>query len=329
MPANLPPEYHKAEKWYREARTSQEKTAALEEMLAIIPKHKGTEHLIGDLRRRIAKVKAEAQKKGGPKRGPSIFVEREGAGQVVLVGPPNSGKSTIVGLLTNARVEAAEYPFTTQKPVVGMMPFENIQIQLVDLPPISTEHTESWVLSLIRPADLVLFVVDLASDNLLEEIAFVEEVLGLARIDLVRASSTPPPAEPGRAVKKTLLVGNKLDEKGAEEAQAILRELYGQRFPILAVSTLDSAYLEALRQRIYEGLGVVRIYTKTPGRPSAMNVPVVLPKGSTILDVAESIHKDFAEKLKFARIWGDDRYDGQRVNRDYLVQEGNIIELHI
>ncbi|MFN3476461.1 MAG: GTPase, partial [Candidatus Methylomirabilales bacterium] len=142
MPANLPPQYHEAEQRYREAKTPQEKIEALEEMLAIIPKHKGTEHLIGDLRRRIAKHKAEAQKKGGPRRGSSIFVEREGAGQVVLVGPPNAGKSTIVGLLTNAKVEVAEYPFTTRKPVAGIMPFENIQIQLVDLPPISTEYME-------------------------------------------------------------------------------------------------------------------------------------------------------------------------------------------
>ena len=328
MPANLPPEYHDAEKRYREARTPQEKIEVLEEMLAIIPKHKGTEHLIGDLRRRIAKQKAEAQKKG-VRKGFAIYVEKEGAGQVVLVGPPNSGKSTIVGFLTNAKVEVAEYPFATRKPVAGMMPFENIQIQLVDLPPISTEHMEPWVLSLVRPADLVLFIVDLASDSLLEEIVLVEEVLGRARIDLVGAGPTPPPAEPGRVVKKTLLVGNKLDEKGAEEASMILQELYGQRFPILTISALDGAHLEVLRRRIYEGLGIVRVYTKAPGRPPAMSVPVVLPQRSTILDVAESIHKDFAEQLKFARVWGQGKYDGQRVNRDYVVQEGDIIELHI
>lgn len=328
MPANLPPQYHEAEQRYREARTPQAKIEALEEMLAIIPKHKGTEHLIGDLRRRIAKQKAEAQKKG-VRKGFAISVEKEGAGQVVLVGPPNSGKSTIVGFLTNAKVEVGEYPFTTRKPVAGMMSFENIQIQLVDLPPISTEYMEPWVLSLIRPADLVLFVVDLASDSLLEEIALVEEMLGRARIDLVGASSTPPPAEPGRVVKRTLLVGNKLDEKGAEEASMILQELYGQRFPILTISALDGTHLEVLRRKIYEGLGIVRVYTKAPGRPPAMNVPVVLPQRSTILDVAESIHKDFAEKLRFARVWGQGKYNGQRVNRDYVVQEGDIIELHI
>ncbi|MFN3476159.1 MAG: aldehyde dehydrogenase family protein, partial [Candidatus Methylomirabilales bacterium] len=165
--------------------------------------------------------------------------------------------------------------------------------------------------------------------RVLEQIGMVEEVLGRARIDLVGAGLASLPAASGRAVKKTLLVGNKLDEKGAEEASTVLKELYGQRFPVLAVSALDGAHLETLRRKIYEGLGIVRVYTKAPGRPPAMNVPVVLPKGSTILEVAESIHKDFAEKLKFARVWGQGRYDGQRVNRDYVVQEGDIIELHI
>lgn len=329
MPANLPPQYHEVEKRYREAKTPIEKIHALEEMLAIIPKHKGTDHLVGDLKRRIARHKAEAQKKGPAGKGFSLYVDREGAGQAVLVGRPNVGKSLLLSRLTHAQPEVADYPFTTRHPLPGMVEFENVQIQLVDLPPVSPEHTDSWVFSLIRNADIVLLVIDLSRDDVLEQIAVVENLLDGAKISLGRGAKNRLPEEPGRVVKRVLLIGNKCDTEGAEETAAVLRELYDERLPLLAVSAQESTNLEGLKQRIYDALEVVRVYTKAPGKESSLDDPVVVPRGSTVLDVGASIHKDFAEKLKFARVWGPGKYHGQRVQRDYVVQEGDIIEFHI
>ncbi|MCX6553014.1 MAG: 50S ribosome-binding GTPase, partial [Acidobacteria bacterium] len=123
MPANLSPEYHRAEERLRGARSPDEKIAALEEMLRVIPKHKGTDHMQADLKGRIAKLRKEIGKKGG-KGGFTFIVPREGAGQVAIAGPPNSGKSSLVRALTRATPAVGSYPFTTREPVPGMMPFE-------------------------------------------------------------------------------------------------------------------------------------------------------------------------------------------------------------
>ena len=195
MPANLTPQYLEAEKHVRAAKTPQDKIAALEEMLAVIPKHKGTEHLQGDLKRRLAKLRAEAEQARRRRGGFSMAVDREGAGQVVLVGPPNAGKSALVASLTNAQTEVGDYPFTTRRPFAGMMPFVNIQVQLVDLPAVSDEYMEPWVVSLVRPADLVLLVADLASPSLLEDVGKVLGILERSKVWLVPPGSPPPPRD--------------------------------------------------------------------------------------------------------------------------------------
>jgi ribosome-interacting GTPase 1 len=327
MPANLTPQYLEADKRFRAAKTTEEKVAALEEMLAIIPKHKGTEHLQGDLKRRLAKLRAEAEQARRRRGGFSVSVDREGAGQVVLVGPPNAGKSALVSRLTNAQPEVGDYPFTTRRPIAGMLQFINIQIQLVDLPAVSDEYMEPWLPSLVRPADLALFVLDLASPSLLEDAEQVIAILGRSKVALVAPGSPPPPL--GWAHVATLLVANKADAPPAEGALEVLRSYYGSRFPMLAVSAQTGLALEPLRRMIYDGLEIVRVYSKPPGKEPSMQSPVVLPRGSTIVEMAEAIHKDFARQLKFARVWGGTKFSGQRVQRDYVVQEGDVIELHI
>ncbi len=327
MPANLTPQYLEADRRFKAAKTLEEKVAALEEMLAVIPKHKGTEHLQGDLKRRLAKLRAEAEQARRRRGGFSVSVEREGAGQVVLVGPPNAGKSALVKRLTNAQPEVGEYPFTTRRPVAGMMLFINIQIQLVDLPAISDEYMEPWVPGLVRPADLALLVVDLTSPSLLEDVEKVIGILERSKVALVSPGSPPPPV--GWANVGTLLLGNKADAPMAGGALEILRAYSGSRFPIHAVSAEAGMGLEPLRRMIYDGLGIVRVYSKPPGKEPSMQSPVVLPRGSTIVEMAEAIHKDFARQLKYARVWGGTKFDGQRVQRDYVVQEGDVIELHI
>jgi len=327
MPANLTPQYLEADRRFKAAKTIEEKVAALEEMLAVIPKHKGTEHLQGDLKRRLAKLRAEAEQARRRRGGFSVSVNREGAGQVVLVGPPNAGKSALVKCLTNAQPEVGEYPFTTRRPIAGMMQFINIQIQLVDLPAISDEYMEPWVPSLVRPADLALLVVDVASPSLLDDVERVIAILGRSKVALVSPGSPPPPL--GWANVETLLLANKADAPSAEAALEILRSHYGSRFPAHGVSAQTGVGLEPLRRMIYDGLGIIRVYSKPPGKEPSMQSPVVLPRGSTIVEMAAAIHKDFARQLKFARVWGGTKFSGQRVQRDYVVQEGDIIELHI
>lgn len=327
MPANLTPQYLEADRRFKAAKTIEEKVAALEEMLALIPKHKGTEHLQGDLKRRLAKLRAEAEQARRRRGGFSTSVDREGAGQVVLVGPPNAGKSSLVACLTKARSEVGDYPFTTRRPIAGMMQFVNIQIQLVDLPAVSDEYMEPWVPSLVRPADLALLIADLASPSVLEDLEKVIAILDRRKVALVSPGSPPPPT--GWAHVPTLLLANKADTASAETVLEILRSEYRSRFPVHAVSAQTGRGLEPLRRMIYDGLRIVRVYSKPPGKEPSMQSPVVLPRGSTIVEMAAAIHKDFARQLKYARVWGGTKFSGQRVQRDYVVQEGDVIELHI
>ena len=329
MPANLTPQYREAEERYRQAKNPPDKIRALEEMLAIIPKHKGTEKLQADLKRRISKLKAEQERRPATKRATATYVEREGIGQVVLVGPPNVGKSSLLRRLSNAKPEVADYPFTTRRPLPGMVEFENVKIQLVDLPPVAPELTEGWVFGIIRNADLLLWVVDLGTEDLLEQMERVEKFLNQAKIFLVGLKGKGEETEPGQVAKRTVLVGNKADLAFAPEKLQILQDLYGIRFPLLAVSTVTGTGLEEIRRRLYEALDVLRVYTKAPGKAPDFSHPVVLPKGSTLLEAAEMIHKDFADKLRYARVWGVGKFEGQRVQRDYIVQEGDVIEFHI
>jgi ribosome-interacting GTPase 1 len=329
MPANLTPQYLDADKRFRQAKTAAEKISALEDMLALIPKHKGTEKMQADLKRRLSRAREEAQKKGkAGARGTTYHVPREGAGQVVLVGPPNSGKSTLLAMLTHATPEVADYPFTTRKPLPGMMDFENVKIQLVDLPPIAAEWTEGWVYALIRNADLVLILVDLASDEVFDQVDQIRSQLTTHKIRLGREASDASPGG-GEITKRALLVGNKEDAADAKERGTFLAELHAADFTVLTVSAAFGSNLEALRRALYDGLEVLRVYTKTPGKKPEHDTPFVLKQGATILDVAETVHKDIAALLKFARVWGMDTFDGQRVTRDYVVQDGDVIELHI
>lgn len=328
MPANLPPQYHGAEQRFREAKTIPDKIEALEEMFALLPKHKGTDHLKADIRRRIAKLKVEGEKKGG-RKGFGYHVDKQGAGQVVLVGPPNAGKSLLLARLTNAKPEVAEFPFTTVRPLAGMVEFENVQIQLVDLPPIAPGMTEPWVHGIIRAADAVLLVADLGDDAVLERTEDTFAYLDRARVTLVPPGASTASPEIGRAVKRAVLGANKVDADGADDRLGVLAEAYAARLPVLRLSARNGTDLEPLKQRLFELLGVLRVYTKAPGKPPSLGAPVVLPIGSRVLDVAASIHKDFAQQLKFARIWGAGKFDGQKVQRDFPVREGDVIELHV
>lgn len=328
MPANLTPQYLKAEERYKQARTDQEKLLALEEMLATIPKHKGTEKLQGDIKHRISQLrKGSDKKKGAHHRESNFYVEKEGAGQVVILGPPNVGKSQLLAVLTSTHPEIASYPYTTQKALPGMMPFENIQVQMVDTPAISKEYFETELSSLIRNADGVLLMCDLSSSNCSEQVAEVTAQLERVHIKLV-AQLPGQSDEEGFAYKKTLLVGNKSDLEGVSSNLDKLQKIYKSLYPVMPVSAARGNNLEELKRRIYELLDIIRVYTKSPGKEADLEDPVVLKKESKLLDAAIQIHKDFALKLKYARVWGKGKYPGQMLGKDDVLSDGDIVEFH-
>ncbi len=337
MPANLTPQYLSAEQRFKEAATAQEKIAALEEMMAVIPKHKGTEKMRAALKQKMAKLRTEKGKKHGVSKASAIYaVHREGAGQVALVGAPNVGKSALLAKLTHATPEVADYAFTTQLPQPGMMPFEDIQIQLVDLPPVAREYYKPWMGGLVRQADLALLVVDLGSDEVLDQ---AEDVIGImeeSRIRLASEVAAPgPEEEPDQGVKRTLLVANKADLDQGGVNLGILKEFFRQRFDILPVSAVTGQGLEEFRVEVFGRLEVVRVYTKAPGKKVDPGTPpFVLKSGSTVIDLARAVHQDFVNSLKFAKIWTSDRskgsvkFDGQLVERTHCLEDGDILELH-
>jgi small GTP-binding protein len=328
MPANLPPQYFEAEKAFREAKDPLEKIAALEEMLAIMPKHKGTDHLRAELRGRIAKLTQLAAKKSGARRA-SLMIEKEGAAQLAVVGLPNAGKSQLVAAITNASPPVADYPFTTHQALPGMMEFENIKIQLIDTPPLAPQSIEFWLPPMLRKADALLVIIDLSADPI-EQMNSITEQLKKMRVLLGDGESSTN-TDPDYTVwnKKALVVGNKSDLDVDGRNFKALKVEYGERFPLIAISATEGTNLEALKSEIYRVLDIIRVYTKAPGKKPDPTDPIILKRGSTLADAAEAVHKDFRARMKYARIWGSGKHDGVMAKRDHVLQDGDIIELHL
>ncbi|MFC1918361.1 GTPase [Chloroflexota bacterium] len=326
MPANLPPQYFEAEKNFRVAKTVPGKIAALEEMLAIMPKHKGTDHLRAELRRRIAKLTEAADKKAATQRA-AMVIQKEGAAQIVVVGPPNVGKSQLVSSITNASPAVAEYPFTTYNAIPGMMEFENIQIQLIDTPPLVAHSTEPWLSPTLMRADALLAVVDLSDDPITQLDAIITKLEDL-KISIVDRKSSDDP-DVTLQHKKALIIGNKIDLDKASQNYAPLQNRYQDQLPVVAVSARNGTGLEDMKLKIYQMLEIIRVYTKTPGQKPDFNDPIILERGSTLENAATEVHKDFRARLKYARVWGSGKHDGVMVKKDHVLQDGDIIELHV
>ena len=326
MPANLTPQFIKARERFHKAKEPDEKLDALEEMLRTIPRHKGTDHMVGDIRKQIAKLQeATFRAKKGKGGGGHDHVPKEGAGQAVLIGPPNSGKSSLVAAVTNAHPEVAEYPFSTLVPVPGMMRYKDVHLQLVDLPPLSADYTEPWVYNVIRGADLALLVFGLDERDLLE--THLEEILLWVeerRIEFVVEREAAEDGEDRLVHVPARIVLTKTDL--GVDAASLLAVL---PLPGIALSAHSGDGLEAFAQMTFEALKVIRVYTKLPGKKPDFEEPYTLPVGSTVLDAVRTVHRDFADHLKYVRIWGSGRFDGQQVPSDHLLQDGDIIEVHV
>ncbi len=325
MPANLPPEYYAAEKQFREAVSPQEKISALEELIATIPKHKGTDKLRADMRRKLSQLREEAIKKKKAGKGDIYTVEKQGAAQAALVGFANSGKSSILKSLTNANPVIADYPVSTVMPLAGMMSFEDIQFQLVDLPPIGNESTDGWVSGILRVADMLLLIIDLSEDPDIQAELLTEQ---LEKWNIKLIKKNEPSGNSSRG-KPTILVLNKNDLFETIEGSEKFLKSFDAFFPAVKISTVRKEGLEELRRTIFENSRIIRVYSKEPGKEPDMTTPFILPSGSTVLDLAEMIHKDFLNNFKYVCIWGSAKFGGQRVQKDYILHDKDIVEYHL
>jgi uncharacterized protein len=344
MPTNVTPEYKKAEEAYRKAREPRERLECLRQMLSTIPKHKGTEHLQADIKSRIKDLTEElaGPKKGGRRSGPALVIRPEGAAQVALLGPPNAGKSALHQRLTGSRAHAGPGPFITQFPEPGMLPFEDIAFQLLDLPSMSPEHSPPWLPSSLQASDAALLVVDLADPACVEQVQFILDTLAARKVSLSPrwpglpayaragddAATAGYGADPFHVELPTLLLANKCDLAKEPGEIVVLEELLGVTFPALSVSAETGQGLGALAPWLFRGLEIVRVYTKAPGKEAERDKPFTVRRGGTVLDVARLVHKDIAESFRFGRLWGGGAFDGQQVGADHEVADGDVVELH-
>lgn len=324
MPANLTPQYFEAERRFKAATTPEEKIQALEGMLAVMPKHKGTDHLQADLRRKIAKIQDEAEKKYATSRR-SFNIRKEGAGQVAFIGPPNTGKSLLLASLTNVVPEIADYPFTTKSPNVGMMPFENIQIQIVDMPAINMEESRIWTNNILRNADLLAIVVDLIDNPVAQAEDTIAELEKMAIVPEVEGVET----DIGLRPRKMFIIGNKGDYDIEDEGITSITARFAGKLDAIRISAEEKTNLEELKRQLFNHLEIIRVHTKSPGQKVDLSDPVILSKEATVKECAEAVHKDFKAKLRYAVMWGSGKFAGQRVGPDHTLKDNDIIELHI
>ncbi|MBS1250044.1 MAG: GTPase Obg [Chloroflexi bacterium] len=327
MPTNLPADYYNAQERFRSATTTADKITYLNEMMSTIPKHKGTDHLRADLRKKLSKLKGAEQSKKGTKRHVSAYhIDKEGAGQIAVIGPPNAGKSSLLNAVTNATPEVSPAPFTTWNPTPGMMLIDNVQVQLIDTPPLSDEYINPEFLNLLRRVDMLLVMIDLQANP-------VEQLH--EAFDLLQEHRIAPQHLQGKLESEgyllyvpCLVLVNKHDGEEAADYYQIFQELLDVDCPLLPISTETAYNIDKMKETIFDWLGIVRVYSQTSGAEPDFSAPFVVYKGCTVEEFAGKIHKDFLETLKTARVWGESAdFEGQMVSREHVLQDGDVVEL--
>jgi hypothetical protein len=318
MPTNVTVEYALAEQEYNKAGTPEEKMAALKKMLSTVPTHKGTEKLRQEIKTKLAKLKRK-QEKERKSKGKSLTIKKEGSATVVLIGPPNSGKSSLLNKLTGAKALVAAYEHTTTKPEVGVLDYKGLKFQVIELPAIIPGFYDSekgpQFLSVVRNADLVVIVTHTDKINyIIKECKkagiLLNEPFARSQDDTVKHA-------------KAMIVVTKGDLDSSKKSYIALKRFYN--FSTIRLSTLNQ-----LKDEIWKHLELVKIYTKEPTKKVKKDVPICLEKDSTIKDMAQFIHKDFIRNFRFARVWGRSaKFPGQQAGLDHKLADDDIVELHM
>lgn len=333
MPANLTLQYHRAEKAYRQATTPQEELDCLQAMLSELPKHKGTDKMQADLKQKISRAKkdlADQSKKGsGKSKGSTTRMPRQGAGRAVIIGGGNAGKSQLLASLTKAKPNIADYPFSTTQAMPGMMPWEDVYVQLIDTPPITADVFDVNTQALIRGAELVLLMLDLGSDEGGDQLLEVVNKINQSKSRLGTETMINP-EDIGVTYTETLLLANKIDLAESEDRAQFFAEFVDLPFETFSISALEGTGLKELSDRIYKAMDVVRVYTKLPkNKEPDMDSPFTVKNGQTLADLAELVHRDIARNLKGARVWSSRAHDASHVHVDYVLHDKDIVELHV
>lgn len=328
MAANLTPQYRKAEEAYRRAETPLEEWRCLEAMLREMPRHKGTDRLQADLKTKISRARSEAESAAkAPKKTSGFRLPRQGAGRVVLIGGPNAGKSSLLASLTRATPDIASYPFTTRQPMPGMLEHDDVPVQVVDTPPVTEDFLDADVVTLVRGADLALFVIGLFDDDGVDAAVAALRRFAVSKTRLGEENRLDE-SDVGVTFTRTFLVRNGADGPQFDSRSDLLTELCPITFRVLDISTKTGAGIETLKGAIVDALDVVRVYTKSPARKEPDAKPVVVKRGGTLFDVAEALHHDLAANLKSARVWNASRPGVMTVGADHVVEDRDVVELH-
>ncbi len=303
MPVNASYEFANAEKKFLEAKTDEEKLEALEGMLSAAPDHKGAENIRANIKTRIAKLKDKIEKTRAQKKGSGVqFSIKKGEMQVTLVGLTNSGKSSILKVLTNADPRIASYGFTTQIPEVGILHYENCQIQIIDLPPIGSDSFDTGI---INTSDTALLVVEK-----LHEIPEVQKALTKFK-------------------GKQIVVFNKSDLYDNETRRRIQETLKTKKYNFVMISCKTGENLQELKEKIFKSFSKIRVYTKAPEQKEHDKDPVVMAPGATVEDIGKIILKGHIELIKRARVWGpSSKFGGQEVGLKHVLKDKDIIEFN-
>ncbi len=308
MPANLPPQFHEISQKVKEAEKVEEKISLLEELLAITPKHKGTEKVQAEIKAKIAKLKKKKPKKS--KSEISYFIPKEGAAQIVLVGPANSGKSSLLNVLTEAETKTGAYPFTTQTLKPAMMPYQNILIQLIDTPPL-TKDSPGWMKNILKSSDAIIAVFDLSKEGVIEDIKEIKKIFKDWRLNS----------------KKTIFVANKIDlgkpEKKIEKIESELKD------KIYLLSCEKKINIEKFKRMVFRTLEIIRVYTKSSNKSVDFEHPFIMKKNSKLVELARKIHHDFKSSFKYAKLFTPGSKHPKIIGKDYILQDEDIVEIRI
>jgi len=300
MTVNAGPEYFAAEKRYFTAQTTEEQISCLEEMIRLAPKHKSSEAFVANLKQRLKKLIEKQEKAKSSGKSSRKSIKKEGF-QVVLLGFPNSGKSSLLAKLTNAKPKISDNPFTTKSPEIGTLIYQGTKAQIVDLPSIGSEFFD---IGIVNTADLIMMIVETVSD--------IEKIIPML----------------SKSYGKQLIAISKCDILNQEQLRKLEETIKSRKINAIPISAVNNYNIDTLKSLILKSMNIVRVYTKEPGKPKTES-PIVLPIGSTVKNAAESIRKGFSLIVKETRITGpSSKFPNQKVGLDHLLKDLDIVEFH-